>query len=643
MALVKTSKIGAGAPKLAAVAAGPTAPAKPARRTSVRPSGGESSREKAIERVAAASEELASGLSEASAAAEELNGAMQQIASGAEEAAGASQEQFAAIKTMVANLSLARREADQSRRRTETVQVVLAETSALIGATVRAVEAGARRQQASAGVIGQLEQRARDIGAIGAAVSHISDQTNLLALNAAIEAARAGDHGRGFAVVAEEVRALAEASESSALDVQGLAEAISTQVREVVEAMAEATANAAAQGEAGSALAHSLEALRQDMVRLSDGSQIILTAAIEAESAASEAQRGAEQVATAAEEQSAAAAEAQSAIRGQAQSLDQGQAAAGALATLTDRLATGRADDGAADQIAATAEELSATVQELSGAASEIMAAVEQISRGAQQQAAATQQTSAAMSQIEASSTSAKANAAAAVQQARDLAAALKEARAAAETLIGGVTAALTATRSSLDMVAALEAQGRRIDKIVDAIALVAVQTSMLAVSGAVEAARAGEAGRGFSVVSGDIRNLAREASDSAGKVKDTLQGLADQTAAVRRDLEQIIALGEAEVEKNLSLSVALDGVERDAALLGEGGETILRGLDAIETAVSHAAVGARQIAAAAEQAGAASRQAASAAAEQARSAEDLAAAIEEIAGLADALNEAHA
>lgn len=59
-----------------------------------------------------------------------------------------------------------------------------------------------------------LSTQAQKITEIAKMVAEIAGQTNLLALNAAIEAARAGEQGRGFAVVAEEVRKLAEQSQS---------------------------------------------------------------------------------------------------------------------------------------------------------------------------------------------------------------------------------------------------------------------------------------------------------------------------------------------------------------------------------------------------------------------------------------------
>lgn len=78
-------------------------------------------------------------------------------------------------------------------------------------------------------VINKLNDKSNEINRIVELITQISDQTNLLALNAAIEAARAGDAGRGFAVVAEEVRKLAEQSNSAAKDISNLIQAIQTE------------------------------------------------------------------------------------------------------------------------------------------------------------------------------------------------------------------------------------------------------------------------------------------------------------------------------------------------------------------------------------------------------------------------------
>ncbi len=602
-----------------------------------------SRRQNASERIGAATLELTGGLAEASSAVEELRRALAQIASGAEEAAGAAHESLAAVTAMSVSFGQARERAEASRQRTEVLQTLLTESGAAIDASVKAVALNAKRQLASVAVIEALERHAARIGEITKSVADIADQTNLLALNAAIEAARAGDDGRGFAVVADEVRALAETSEKRSQDVQRLAERIAGSVRDAADRLRGGAATAEAEAAAGAQVGEILAAVRREMTTLGEDSQIILISAVEAAGAANEARRGAESVSSAAEEQAAAAAEAQRAVQQQGQSLEQSQTASDSLGELIEMLVGGDAGAAAGEEASAAAEELSATVQELSGAAGEILLAIDQISRGAQIQAAATQQAGSAMEEIEKAARASSANAIASAERVAVMQTLLTDGREAVARLASGVATSVDENGAVLETVEELEELAGVIGKIVDGLGLVAVQTTMLATSGAVEAARAGEAGRGFAVVSGDIRTLARDASHNADAVKDLVTGIGAQIAKVRREVDQINALSTAELDKNRAIEARLAQVALDTAALKAGSDDIAQGAENILAASAQVLSGIGQIASAAEEASSAAAQAATAARQQSQSAEELAAAIEEIALLANELQQAAA
>jgi methyl-accepting chemotaxis protein len=639
--LMKTSALGAGrtAERRTGLPATPSSTSIPTQRRKPAPGNISGTRQQKIEeRIAAAIEELSAGITEAASAAEELRRSMEQIASGAEEAASAAQETLAVAMTTATTLAQARDRSEGARRRTDALETLLIETSNQIGMWASNIKHNSDHQAGTVQIMAQLSEQAASIGDVTKTVSHVSDQTNLLALNAAIEAARAGDHGRGFAVVADEVRALAETSEKSARDVQNLAAQIETQVGLVSSIIKTAAESAVGEAQKSQTVVLALGELRKEVGALAEGSQSIAVATLEAESAARQAQKGAEIISSAAEEQAAAAAEALRSVEQQASVLDESQAASRSLSALATDFQSLSTSDASANQLASAAEQLSTAVQEMSGSAAQIMSAVDQISRGAQQQAAATQEASAAMTQVEKTAQSSRESAAESLERTRGMDAMLGECRLQISGLSQGVTQSIETTRQSLDLITGLESISRTIDKIVDSIGIVSIQTNMLAVNGSVEAARAGEFGKGLAVVSKDIRSLARDSGENAARIKDTVLAIQGQIAAVRRELERVIGGAETENQKTDAVLASFDIVQKDVAQIAAVNVQIGAGAEAILASMKDVAQSARQVASVAEEAFGASAEAAAAAKQQARGAEDLAAAIEEIASLAETI-----
>lgn len=89
----------------------------------------------------------------------------------------------------------------------------------------------------------------------------------------------------------------------------------------------------------------------------------------------------------------------------------------------------------------------------------------------------------------------------------------------AVENTVQGIEDLQNKVGAIADQIMQLSEQTDQISTISSLVADVADQTNMLALNAAVEAARAGEQGKGFAVVAGEIRKLADQSRESAGKI----------------------------------------------------------------------------------------------------------------------------
>ncbi|MBS4538525.1 hypothetical protein GOQ27_08620 [Clostridium sp. D2Q-11] len=193
---------------------------------------------------------------------------------------------------------------------------------------------------------------------------------------------------------------------------------------------------------------------------------------------------------------------------------------------------------------------------------------------------------------------------------------------------------------NSVEKVKNLDIKSQEISKLVQVINDISDQTNLLALNAAIEAARAGEAGRGFSVVSEEIRNLSEQVSKSAIEISEIIRNMQHESKLVTESLDSTYD----QVQKG-TLQITVSGeyfnnISSEITQMIDKIENVTDSLDNIESNSKEISSGVQNIASISEENSASTEETAASVQQQYSSVENLSENANLLSGLSAKLND---
>ncbi|MCJ8207314.1 methyl-accepting chemotaxis protein [Pseudomonas sp. RGM2987] len=177
------------------------------------------------------------GVTQIASAAEELSAVTEQTSAGVNSQKVETDQVATAMHEMTATVQEVARNAEEASQAAAAADGEARAGDQVVSEAIAQIERLASEVARSTDAMTVLQQESDKIGSVMDVIKAVAEQTNLLALNAAIEAARAGEAGRGFAVVADEVRGLAQRTQKSTEEIEGLVAGLQNGTQQVAAVM----------------------------------------------------------------------------------------------------------------------------------------------------------------------------------------------------------------------------------------------------------------------------------------------------------------------------------------------------------------------------------------------------------------------
>lgn len=291
--------------------------------------------------------------------------------------------------------------------------------------------------------------------------------------------------------------------------------------------------------------------------------------------------------------------------------------------------------------VAASADQLAESSKQSAQATSQIAESINKVAHGASVQTSAMEKAMSVVERISANLQEVAANSQSVAGDTDKTLDAAQQGGKAVHAAVNQMENISSAVVKSAQAVKRLGDRSKEIGEIVETISGIAGQTNLLALNAAIEAARAGHNGRGFVVVAEEVRKLAEQSQEAAGKIAELIKGVQNDTS------EAVISMEQGSREVNLGIEVVNSSGNAFEKIIGLI-EHVSHKAREISTTTENVASGSQQLVSSVHEIDVISKETAShtesisaATEEQAASMEEIAASSQELSEMAEKLKDA--